>query len=80
MHIQFIQGEFSANDAIELLNQMIRIKIKYHENSITRDSSEEDIKYRESKVRYLQNLLSDARNIIIEKGETVRLEGTIKIE
>jgi hypothetical protein len=80
MQIQFIQGEFSSNDAIELLNQMIRIKIKYHENSITRDSSEEEIKYRESKVRYLQNLLSDARNIIIEKGESVRLEGTIKIE
>jgi len=80
MEIQIISGEFSSNDAIDLLSQMIRIKIKYHENSITRDSSEEDIKYRELKVRHLQNLLSEVKNTIHKKGETVRLDGIITVE
>lgn len=80
MDIQIISGEFGSKDALDLLNQMIRIKIKYHENKITNKSSEEDIKFRESKVRSLQKELQDARNIINEMGETVKLDGIIKIE
>ena len=44
MNIQLIQGEFSSNDAIDLMTQMVHIKIKYHENKINSHSSEDDIK------------------------------------
>ena len=44
MNIQLIKGEFSSNDAIELIAQMIHIKIKYHENKINNLSNEEDLK------------------------------------
>jgi len=44
MNLHLIQGEFNSNDAIELIAQMVHIKIKYHENKITSNSNEEDIK------------------------------------
>jgi hypothetical protein len=53
MNIQLIQGEFNPGDALELISKMIEQKIKYQENRISKYSSEEDIKYRESKIRYL---------------------------
>lgn len=58
MNIQLIQGEFSVNEALELITQMIHIKIKYHENKIAQHSSEEDIKSRETKSKdYKKNYL-----------------------
>ena len=42
MEIQLIQGEFNSTDAIELLAQMIHIKIKYHEKKINSQIKEED--------------------------------------
>lgn len=80
MEIQLVQGEFSANDALELITKMIQIKIKYHENKISSDSNEEEIKYRESKIKRLQKELFDLRNIIDDKKGSLKLESIIKIE
>ncbi len=43
MNIQLIQGEFNSNDALELITQLIHVKIKYHENKINANATEEDI-------------------------------------
>lgn len=80
MNIQLIQGEFSASDALELITQMARIKIKYHEDKVTSESSAEDIKYRESKIKILQNELSKLRAFTHSAGSNVKLEATICIE
>lgn len=80
MNIQLIQGEFSASDALELITQMARIKIKYHEDKVTSESSAEDIKYRESKIKTLQNELSKLRAFTHSAGSNVKLEATIYIE
>mgnify|MGYP000941500100 CR=1 FL=1 len=37
MNIQLIQGEFNPNDAIELIAQLVKTKIMYHENKINYD-------------------------------------------
>lgn len=59
MNIQLIQGEFNSIDTLELINQMLHIEIKYHENKIAANSSEEDIKARESKINnYKKNFLT----------------------
>jgi hypothetical protein len=80
MDIQLIQGEFSTEDTLYLVTQMIHTKIKYHENKIMRDSSEEDIKYRESKIKRLQKDLYDLRTGAASEGRNLRIDAIIKIE
>lgn len=80
MNIQLIHGKFSAKDAIGIITQMIHIKVKYHENRINNSSNEEDIKFRESKIKQLQKELVEFKNNIDEKEGNVILSATIKIE
>lgn len=80
MNIQLLHGEFSSHDALELITKMIHIKIKYHENKIANNSNEEDIKYRESKIKLLQKELFDLRNNIDKQKGNLKLEAVIKIE
>ncbi len=79
MKIQLIQGEFSVNDAYSLIRQLILEKIKYHENKITEESNEEDIKSRESKIKHLQNELSMLLKNLSETTGSLKIESTINI-
>lgn len=67
MTIQLIHGQFLAREAIEIITQMIHVKIKFQENKIHSHSSEEDIKMRERRIRELQKDLYEAR-MKIEKS------------
>ncbi len=80
MNIQLIQGEFESKDALELVTQMIHTKIKYHENMISQNSNEEDIKNRESKIKHLQKELFELRNTISLNNKNVKLNAVIKID
>lgn len=80
MKIELIQGEFNSSDTLELLSQMIQIKIKYHENKILSNSSEEDIKWRESKIKRLQNELQEIRNYVKSNDKHLILEGIIHMK
>lgn len=80
MHIQLINTEFNSVDALEIIGQMIQVKIRYHENKIAKNSNEEDIKYREAKIKRLQKELYDLRSNLIGKEGNVKLDATIKIE
>lgn len=80
INLKLIQGEFSASDALDLITQMLHVKIKYHENKILTNSSEEDIKQRELKIRLLQKQLAELRENIYLNGNKVNLNGTIEIE
>ena len=80
MNIQLIKGEFNSSEAIELLAQMVHVKIKYHEAKINSDSSEEDIKTRESKIKHLQKDLFELRKTINSKTDAVKVEAIINIE
>jgi hypothetical protein len=80
MDIQLIQGEFSAKDSLNIVGEMIRVKIRFHENAITHHSSEEDIKYRESKVKYLQEQMHELKNQLLQRGQKLSLHATITME
>ena len=79
MHIQLIQGQFGGKEAIELITQMIHAKVKFHENIISNDDSEEDIKMRENRIKQLQKDLFNARRYIVKKGENVTINASIEI-
>jgi hypothetical protein len=79
MNIQLIDGEFNPKDAMELITQITYTKIKYHENKIANGCVEEDIKYRESKIKELQKELSHLRIDMNNKTKNVTINTMIKI-
>ncbi|SHH14327.1 hypothetical protein SAMN05444372_11746 [Flavobacterium micromati] len=80
MTIQLLEGEFNANDAVELITKMIEVKIKFHESKISKSQQEEDIKSRENKIKALQNSLYDARTFLNSKNDSVNINSSLKIK
>ncbi len=80
MKLQLIKGNFTQKEAIELIVQMVHVKIKYHENQINNNSTEEDIKARESKIKQLQKELFELRQNLNSKGQNVKIEAFIDVE
>ena len=80
MKIQLIEGHFSAKDAIELIAQMIHVKIMFHENKIDNANNEEDVKMREKKIHQLQKSLFEVRKMIETKGEGLNLSAELLVE
>jgi hypothetical protein len=56
MTIQLLEGEFNTAEGLDLISQLINIKIKYQESKINNSANEEDIKQRESKIKRLQKI------------------------
>ncbi len=79
MEPQLIKGHFTPQDAVDLITRIIDVKIKYHEGKITSESSEEDIKMRERRIKQLQNELFDVRQQMGNKTGKISLDSTITI-
>lgn len=79
MELQLIKGHFTPQDAVDLITRIIDVKIKYHEGKITSESSEEDIKMRERRIKQLQNELFDVRQQMGNKTGKISLDSTITI-
>jgi hypothetical protein len=80
MNIQLLQGEFNSKEAMDLITQMIHIKIKYHEHKIDKSSPEEEIKFRESKIKRLQKELYEFKSKYAQQNAKVNIDAIIKIE
>lgn len=79
MQVELIKGQFSGTEALDILTQMIQLKIKFHENKITQDSNEEDIKYRESRLKHLQHELAVIRNSLVNQHQPLQINATIHV-
>lgn len=79
MEIELIQGQFEPQEIIDILTQMIHVKIKYHEQKIHDHSSEEDIKTRETKIKNLQKQLYEARMFLSQNTGRLTVHGNIQI-
>ncbi len=79
MNIQLIQGQFNKTDALDLITQMVHIKIKYNENKIKQTENEEDIKMRESRIKQLQKDLYELRKHLESNGNKIILTSQIEI-
>jgi len=78
--IQLIQGTFNSKEVVEIITEMIHVKIKFHENKISKSSNEEDMKYRETKIKNLQKDLYKLRNDLDSKNGNVTMNASIKIQ
>lgn len=79
MELQLIKGHFTPQDAVDLITRIIDVKIKYHEGKITSESSEEDIKMREKRIKQLQKELFEVRQYISHKTGKISLDSTLTI-
>ncbi len=77
MNIQLIKGSFTAQEAIDIITQMINVKIKFQENKIANSDSEEGIKMREKRIKDLQQDLNDARKFIENHEENISLQSEL---
>ena len=64
MILSLIKGNFTNKEAIELITELIHVKIKFHENKIKLADQEEDIKMREKRIKQLQKELYEVKNYI----------------
>ena len=80
MKIQLINGNFSGQEALEILTKMIQVKIQFHEQKINEISGEEEIKMRENRIKKLQKELFDTRFLVEKKKENVNLNCEINID
>lgn len=79
MEIQLINGTFSSKEALQIITQLMNVKIQFHENKIQHTHNEEDIKMREKKITQLQNNLQIVRKHIQNNGESIAVESTISL-
>lgn len=79
MNIQLIQGNFTAKDALAIITEMLQVKIKYHESKISNNNNEEDIKFREAKIKRLQKDLFDIRNFILDSGGKINIQSEMHL-
>ena len=80
MQLELIKGQFSGTEALEILTQMIHVKIKFYESKIEHDSSEEDIKYCESRLKCLQHELATIRHALLQQNQPVEINAIIHLE
>ena len=79
MNLQLIKGSFKSPEAVEILSQLVNVKIKFHESKIENSQNEEDIKMREKRIKQLQQEFYETKQAILSKGKTCELESGITI-
>jgi len=79
MELQLIKGYFDPQEAVEIVTRIIDVKVKYHEGKITSESTMEDIKMREQRIKLLQKELFEVRRYIDKKEGKISLNSTITI-
>lgn len=80
MKLQLLQGSFSPEESLRLLSQMVQLKIKYQEDKIQQGAAEEDIKWRETKIKKLQHELAELKALIQNSKNNLTLDGVISID
>lgn len=79
MILSLIKGNFTSKEAMELITELIHVKIKFHENKIKLADQEEDIKMREKRIKQLQKELYEVKNYIDRKKGNISLFGEINL-
>lgn len=69
MDIQLLKGNFSQSEALDILTQLIHVKIKFHESKIEKSDNEEDIKMRENRIKQLLQDFYEAKQLIIRQKQ-----------
>lgn len=78
--MQLIKGTYSKEDALDIIQQIIQIKVKFHEEEISLADNEEDIKRREKRIKDLQSDLSAFRKAIYSQAGTINMNALLNLD
>jgi tRNA U34 5-carboxymethylaminomethyl modifying GTPase MnmE/TrmE len=79
MKIALLRGHFSPQETIDMLSQILHVKIAFHENKIMYSDQEEDIKMREKRIHELQNVLSELKVFVKNNDCPFELNAEVSI-
>lgn len=79
MQVKLADGVFYSGDAATIIRGMIEVKIKFHEDKISRLSNMEEIKMREQRIKELQRIQSKIQDWLKVHGEQTNLELTLSV-
>jgi len=79
MKLKLIDGDFSPTETIDIITQLVQVKIKFHEDKVKNSFNEEDIKMRELKIKLLQNNLAEARAYIKSGAKKFYIDSEINL-
>ena len=79
MELQLIQGQFSPQEALSLLREMVDVKIKFHERKIATAASEEDIKFREKRIKDLQAEWQQFQTQLQQNERSISLKAAVNV-
>jgi len=65
MNIQLLKGNFTQSEALDILTQLVHVKIKFHESKIEKSDNEEDIKMRENRIKHILQDFYEAKQLIL---------------
>ena len=77
--VNLANGVFYSGDAASIIRGMIEVKVKFHEDKISRLSNLEEIKMREQRIKELQRLQSKIQDWLKAHGEQTSLELTLSV-
>lgn len=79
IQMKLADGIFSSGDAASIIRGMIDVKVKFHEDKISRLSNMEEIKMREQRIKELQRIQSKIQDWLKAHGEQTNLELTLSV-
>jgi hypothetical protein len=79
MNLQLISGQFPQQDALDIITQMVNVKIRYHEKKISGNSNEEDVKSREAKIKRLQKELYEIRKKMLLTSGNLSMDASVNL-
>ena len=77
--VNLVNGVFYTGDAASIIRGMIEVKLKFHEDKISRLSNMEEIKMREQRIKELQRMQSKIQEWLKAHGEQASLELTLSV-
>lgn len=73
MNMKILEGQYATADALHMIGQLFQWKIRYHEERIAPDASEEDIAMRERQISRLQHEWQQLRQALRGNGPVLEL-------
>jgi autonomous glycyl radical cofactor GrcA len=77
--VNLANGVFYSGDAASIIRGMIEVKVKFHEDKISRLSNMEEIEMREQRIKELQRMQSKIQEWLKAHGEQANLELTLSV-
>ena len=77
--VNLANGVFYSGDASSIIRGMIEVKVKFHEDKISRLSNIEEIEMREQRIKELQRMQSKIQEWLKARGEQANLELTLSV-